>query len=165
LHFVVVIFLQKFIERLMVDIDPIGILLRFAFLSSKSIPHKTFHLTLAMTGHLMARGKKFQERRFLPTTRDGKGTAGVETTSHRRVSRAGHIPLKHNAMAGPVDIRDGNTGEQGMRVGVAGLSKKRLGGGDFDHLAQVHDRQPIADVFHHQQVMGHEKVGQFQLLS
>ena len=37
-------------------------------------------------------------------------------------------------------------------------------GGELDHLAQVHDRDAVGDVAHHQQVVGDEEVGQAHLL-
>ena len=54
--------------------------------------------------------------------------------------------------------------EQRLGVGVDRLGVERLGGRDLHQLAQVHDRDPVGDVADHAEVVGHEQVGQLELV-
>jgi hypothetical protein len=98
-------------------------------LSSESIQHQTFHLVFAMADRAMRLGKQLQEGFFLTAAVDHKRAAGVKTASRRRIQGAGVIPLQHDAMTPPAGIRNGNAGQQGMRVRVAGPNEKLRGGG------------------------------------
>lgn len=76
------------------------------------------------------------------------------------MDRAGDVALEHGAFFLSADIGDGNRRQQSSRVGVLRIPIDRIALGDLDHLAEVHNRHSMADVFNHPEVMGNEKVGQ-----
>jgi len=81
----------------------------------------------------------------------GDGAAGVKVASYRRVGGAGHVTLQDNALALLLDHRvgDGYGRQQRLRVGMQRTGVQRVAVGQFDDLAQVHHRHPVADVAHH----------------
>jgi antitoxin component HigA of HigAB toxin-antitoxin module len=89
--------------------------------------------------------------------------AGMEAAAFRRVERAGHIPREDDAFALDRRVRDGDSGHQCLGIGVHRVTEQFLARGQFDHLAQVHDRDPVGDVLHNAQVVGDEQVRQVEL--
>jgi len=61
-------------------------------------------------------------------------------------------------------VRNGYGREQCLAVRVQRISVEFSIGCQLDDAAQVHDGDPIADVFHHAQIVGNEKIGQVHLL-
>ena len=65
---------------------------------------------------------------------------------------------------GRVRVGGRRGGQQGRGVGVPrGRRTRRRAGADLDDLAQVHDRDPVADVPHDRQVVRDEQVGQAEV--
>ena len=63
----------------------------------------------------------------------------------------------------PPRVRAGHRGQQRDRVGVHRGVVDRVPLAELDDLAEVHDRDPVADVAHHRQVVGDEDVGEVEL--
>src|SRR5690606_31321866 len=62
------------------------------------------------------------------------------------------------ARGAPSRLRDGNGGEERARVRVLGAVDHVLGFSDFDDAAEVHDRDPVADVLDDAQIVSDEQV-------
>src|SRR6185437_6074911 len=104
---------------------------------------------------VVARG---QDRilRFAARLRDRAAGAepapGRDAQRGRRVAGDGRAAAVHGALGHP-----GDRGEQAPGVGVAGRAEDLLGGRDLDDAAQVHDRDPVAQVPYHGQVVGYQQ--------
>ena len=85
---------------------------------------------------------------------------GAETAAARRVQRAGHIALQHNAvaLAGRHGVSHRNGRDQAAGVGVDAVGDQLVAVGQLHQLAQVHDADAVGDVLDHAQVMGDEQV-------
>ena len=57
-------------------------------------------------------------------------------------------------------IGDGDTREQRMGVWVAWMAENVAGFGNFHNFSEIHDSQPMADVFDNQEVVGNKEIGQ-----
>jgi len=64
---------------------------------------------------------------------------------------------------GGLGIGYGNGLQERLGVGMAGVGKEFLGGGQFHQPAQVHDRNAVADVADHRKIVRNEKIGQLVL--
>ena len=60
---------------------------------------------------------------------------------------------------GPRAVNARHGGQQGAGVGVARVAVKLVGGGGLDDLAQIHDRDPVADLADRAQVVRDEQQG------
>jgi hypothetical protein len=94
----------------------------------------------------------------------------METARGRRGQRARHVafqpdPLAAFPLAGRAAERlgHGHRGQQRHRVRVPRLGVQLVPAGRLDDLAEVHDRDPVADVPDHGQVVCDHHVGQPQL--
>ena len=92
--------------------------------------------------------------------------AGMKTAASRGICRAGRTAFEDNALARPRDtgVGDRHSGKQGLGVGVQGVVIQFVPVGEFNDYSRVHDSDPVANVAHHAEVMGNEKVGEAQLL-
>lgn len=61
-------------------------------------------------------------------------------------------------------VRDRNRGEQGLSVGVLRVEVELLIGCKLHYLAQIHDRNLIAEKLDHGQVMCNDDIGKIELL-
>ena len=88
--------------------------------------------------------------------------AGVEAAARRRVDRRRHVALEDDPPAAPLDlrVRDRDRRQQRDRVRVERprLSSRRRR--QLDDPAEVHHRDPVADVADDRQVVGDEQVRQ-----
>ena len=96
----------------------------------------------------------------------GYRTTGVEHTTTGRVQRAGNFSGEQDSLALGVQhrIRDGHRREQSFGVGVDRIPVDLVPLGHLQHVTQIHHAHAVADVTHHRQVMGDEKVGEAKLL-
>ena len=106
-----------------------------------------------VTGGPAAVGAGQQLRDFAPATLVHVRTARVEDTAFGQMDGCGHLALQTDVVETlGTKLWDGR--EQGAGIGVLrGLVQVVLGR-QFAQGAQVHDRHPRADVFHHGQVVG-----------
>ncbi len=75
----------------------------------------------------------------------------------------GGSPMQGRAGPRRARLGRGDRVEQRLRVRVQRLLVHRLAGADLAELAQVHHRDPVADLLDQGQVVGDEQVGQAQL--
>ena len=116
-------------------------------------------------------GGKLGERRLLrPADLLRLPAPGVETARGRRGQRARHVALQPDALA-PLPLAGraaerfghGDRGQERDRVRMPRLGVQLVPAGHLDDLAEVHDRNPVADVPDHGQVVRDHHVGQAQL--
>ena len=90
----------------------------------------------------------------------------MEGASGRRVQGAGDLAGHGDALvgAGLDGIRHGNGRDQGAGVGVERTLVDLVRTGQLDHVAEVHDRDPVGNMAHDEEVVGDEEVGQVELL-
>lgn len=75
------------------------------------------------------------------------------------VDRIGQIPFEDNsAFPGPLP-GTGNSREQCFGVGVRRSIKQIVFGGDFHDSTEIHDGNPVTDVFNDTQIVGDEQIG------
>ena len=96
----------------------------------------------------------------------GVGAAGAEAAAARRVQRAGHIALQHNAvaLAGRHRVSHRNGRDQAAGVGVDAVGDQLKAVGQLDQLAQIHNTDAVGDMLDNAQVMRDKEVGQPHLL-
>ncbi len=101
----------------------------------------------------------------LPAADRGRlAAARMERAAERRVGRVRHLTARQVAryLAAGVGIRD--RAQQRLRVRVPGVGEDLLGRPDLDDPAEVHDRDPVAEVLRAGQVVGDVDVGQSEVL-
>ena len=105
-----------------------------------------------------------QWRIFFQAVRDPFRASRIETTSRREIHRAWKIALEKDS--GPLRFwvwnRDG--GQKSLGVRVEGLTIQICRRSQFDDPAQVHDRDPIADMTNHVQIVRNKDHGKPILL-
>jgi hypothetical protein len=86
--------------------------------------------------------------RFLPGADfPGLKASGVESTARRGPKRAGDVPLQDDALTLLPGLGKRNGGEKGYGIRMPGGIEKPVPRSQLDNLAQVHDRDPVADMF------------------
>src|SRR5690554_575619 len=92
--------------------------------------------------------------------------ARVEPARLWRVSRAGYIPRKNNALAFTFFNRIGNWNrrKKGLRIWVEWIQIKLIAIRQFDDLAQIHHGNTIRNMAHHAQVVSNKQISQSKLL-
>jgi hypothetical protein len=72
---------------------------------------------------------------------------------------AGDISLQDDPLLEPVGgrFRGGDRGHKCLGIGVKGILIQIVPVRHFDDPAQIHDRDPIADMLHHAEIVGNEK--------
>src|SRR5215471_14590825 len=95
----------------------------------------------------------------------GFGAAGVEAAAGGRIDGRGDVAGEDDALASRSCVRvgGGGGGEQGGRVGVAGVPVNLVAGSLFGDTAEVHDGDGVGDVPYDLQVVGDEEVGQAEV--
>ena len=89
--------------------------------------------------------------------------ARMEPAAGRWIDRAGHVAAQDDPRAPHRRVRDRDRRHQGLRVGMVLLLEERPSVGQLGDPAQVHHRDPVADVLHDAHVVGDEQVGQPEL--
>src|SRR5437868_2726752 len=92
--------------------------------------------------------------------------ARMESAAARRIDRRGNVTHQDDALAGRRRgrVRDGHCRQQRARVGMPGVVVEIRRLRVFDHLAEVHDGDPVADVPYDRQVVRDEEIGQAEVL-
>ena len=90
--------------------------------------------------------------------------AGVERAAEGRVRRVRHLAARQVADLLAARVRVGDGPQQRLRVGVAGVGEDLLGRADLDDPAEVHDRDPVAEVLRAGEVVGDVDVGEPEVL-
>lgn len=79
-----------------------------------------FHLILAMAGHLVIGLNGFKQRLNLPAMVEDKGAPRMKPATLGRIDRARDITEKNHPMFFLANLRDWDTRQQGMGVGMNG---------------------------------------------
>src|SRR6267142_906798 len=115
-----------------------------------------------MTGHLVAPGLLAQHRLHLTANGQRLRAAWVESTSTRRIQSAGHLALEDDLLAHVVGVRGERVVQQHLGVRMQWMVVELVGGRRLDELAQVHHRDPRADVLYDREVVGDEQIAHAQ---
>src|ERR1051326_6605127 len=107
------------------------------------------------------RAVKHQRRLFYGAALFREWTARMKTTAARRIDRARHVTLQHHALA--FASRIGRRRHQSPGIGMAPflveLGRRR----NFDDFAEIHDRDAVADMLDHAQIVRNEQISQSEL--
>ncbi len=87
-------------------------------------------------------------------------TSGVKMAAGRRIGRIRQIALQDNPFLSLRRIRNRDSRQKRFRVGVARVCKQLVALCQLHDFAQVHDRDPVADMLDGRQAVGDENVGQ-----
>jgi hypothetical protein len=106
-----------------------------------------------------------QWRRLVDAARPGLGAPRVEPAAGRGVDRRRHIAGQDDPLpaVGEVGIGDRYGRQQRGHIGVPRPPVELAGRGHLGEPAQIHHRDPVADLPHHRQVVGDEQVGEVEL--
>ena len=109
----------------------------------------------------MAGAVLLQLRELLLAAFRGVGAAGMEPASAGRIDRTGDLPFQRLSYtaSGLFRIRNGDRGEQRLRVGVDGMIAQLVTLPQFYHTSQVHDTDAVGNVPDHGDVVGDEQIG------
>src|SRR5260370_30011421 len=88
----------------------------------------------------------------------------MEAATRWWIQRAGHLARQLDALGTRRGVDCRNRGEQRARVRMAWIGIDFVTVRNFDDLAEIHNRNTLADVFDHAQVVRDEEIGQVQLL-
>src|SRR5437868_11835867 len=101
-----------------------------------------------MTRHRMALPAVHQRGLFTRTELLRLPTSGPEPAPARRIDRARHVALEHDAAPLPLLARIGHGygRQQRLCVGVTRSLVHLVGRSDLDDLPQIHHRDVVADV-------------------
>ena len=110
----------------------------------------------------MAAAQVPELRVYLVTYIHHTRAAGAEVAALGWISRTGYISLQDDALAFFLDdrVRNGHGAEQSLGIGMHGVVVQIIPIGQLCQLAQVHNSDAIADMAHHAQVVGDEKIRQ-----
>ena len=116
-------------------------------------------------GSSTIRGHVDQGWRFVATDILGILAAGMESTAIRHVHGISHIPFQDDSLLLDRLFRDSGHGrQQCFGVRVFGIGEYLFGLAQLDDLAHIHHSYPVADIFHHGQVVGYKEIGEMQLV-
>ena len=105
-----------------------------------------------------------QRRALLPAPVGAVGAPGGQRTTHLVPDGTGDVALELDGLLLLKGARGRHGGEERPGVGVERIVVDPLGAAQLHHLAQVHDGNPVADVFDDAQVVGDEYIGEPELL-
>jgi len=95
-------------------------------------------------------------RLLLRAALEGVGAAGVEAAARGRVDRARHVALQDDALARRLGVGNRDRRQERLGVGVLRAGEEGALVGELDDLAEIHDRDAVADVLDHRKVVGDE---------
>jgi hypothetical protein len=101
--------------------------------------------------------------RFETAAGFGDGTAGMKGTSFGRMNRGRDIAGQDDAAAAGAGVEGWHGGDQGLGIGVSRQAGDGAGRAGFDDVAEVHDRDAVAEMFDHGKVVSDEQVSQAAL--
>ena len=129
--------------------------------ASVYLGHKIRYLGGAVAGGQVAGAH--QSGLLFSTAVQHEGAAGMEAAAPGRVDGTGDVSAEDQAGGFVCRVRGGDARQQGVSVGVAGVIEELRCWGQFHNLAQIHDGGAMADVLDHQEVVGHEDIGEIEL--
>src|SRR5438094_779885 len=84
---------------------------------------------------------------------------GMEMTTRRGIRRIRYFALEDDPIGAKARIRYGDRRQEGLGIGVLRRREQVFGGRGFDNPADVHYRDPVADVLDDAQVVSDEEIG------
>ena len=92
--------------------------------------------------------------------------ARPETAAGRRINRRRNVPFKNNPLARLFDerIRERDRRQQRLTVRMRRIIVQRIPIRQLDNNPQIHDRNPVADMPDHRQVVRDKEIRQVQFL-
>ena len=138
---------------------PISALSAFSAVNNLLFPR-----TVEMAGHPMV-GLNFEKgRNFFRAYVKLARAASMEITPRGRLDWTRNFPLQNDSFPHQSRIWNGIRREEGLGIGMLGVAVEVFTLGQFCNSPQVHDRYPVADMFHHVEIVGDEKVGEMELV-
>lgn len=117
-----------------------------------------------MAGSKVSRCDLLLHRCFDATAIHREWAAGMEVAALRRVERAWQFAFHRLETAFP-RFDAWYFGKQRLCVGVIGTPENFLDRRLFYNPAEIHDRDPVGDVFDDAKVMADKEIGQIQLVA
>jgi len=105
----------------------------------------------------------FEYWRFFIAHLHPMSTPWMKGATGRRIDRAGNIAFEHNPFFAGFWIRNRYGRKQRLGIRVFRIGVYRFVRTHFHDFAKVHHGNPIADMFHHGQVMGDDDVRELKL--
>ena len=112
-----------------------------------------------MTAHEVVRGDLFLDRGLLPANGLRIFASRMKVTTRRGIGRVGHFALEDDAVGAKARIRYGDRRQEGLGIGMLRRREQFLGGRGLHDPADVHHRDPLADVLDDAQVVSNEEIG------
>ena len=101
-----------------------------------------------MAHYIVAGFNLFLFWRLLLTFLHTVGTAGMELTAGGRICRRRNGAFQHNPVHLRIRVRNGNRGEQCLRVGVQRVTEDICRLSVLHQIAQIHDAHRIRNMLH-----------------
>src|SRR5215470_20004013 len=91
---------------------------------------------------------------------DGVGATRVKMAARWRRNRAWNIAFQQLPLPSGMSLRHGNRREQGACIGMARIGEELIRGRCLDDAAEIHDRNPVRDMFDYCKIVRDEDVGE-----
>ena len=88
----------------------------------------------------------------------------MEAAALGRIDRAGDIAFENNAFRFPIQIGDRDCRQEGFGIGVQGIGVNVFAVGEFNNLAQIHDRHSVADILDNAEIVRNKDIGQIAFI-
>src|SRR5215510_7862984 len=100
-----------------------------------------------------------------PATFDSMGTPRVKVASRRGRKWTWNIALQQLPLSSRMGLRERDRRKQGTGIGVPWSREQFVRSRGLDDAAEVHDRNPIRDVFDHRKIVRNENVSEGKALA
>ena len=112
-----------------------------------------------MTANKVISGDLLQHRRLLSADGLRILAPGMEMATRWGVGRVGYFARENDAVGAKARIRFGDRRQEGLGIGMFRKCEQFFGRRGLHDPADVHDRDPVADVLDDAQVVSDEEVG------
>jgi len=112
-----------------------------------------------MTAHEVVGGDLFLYRGLLSADGLRILAPGMEMTTRRGIGRVGYFALEDNPFGAKARIRFGDRRQKGLGIGMLRKREQFFGGRGLHDPADVHHRDPFADVLDDAEVVSDEEIG------
>src|ERR1700674_4816614 len=116
-------------------------------------------LRRSMTAHEVVGGDLFLYRGLLPADGLSILAPGMEMTTRRGIGRVGYFALEDDPFGAKARIRFGDRRQEGLGIWMLWRREQFFGGRGLDDPADVHYRDPLADVLDDAEVVRDEEIG------
>ena len=116
-----------------------------------------------LMGALVVPGDSRKNRRGLAADILGVPTTWVEVAAFGQIGDIRDFPFEDDPLPLVFGIGNWYRTEKGLGVGMLRNVEHSLCRGKLDDLAEIHNRDPIAHVLDHREVVGDEEIGELHL--